>query len=187
MRPRTSRGCARRAPRCAASIRAIEEAPHLAELRDDPPRSLHGKADVRRGGRRRALSAVPATVRGAYRALARGERRRDRACRDHDGGLSRHPRILHEPRHPAPRAGRDPRRLSRRARSATSTTAGAFATPTRGSHIDFFIDYAFSSRVLALLMGAVFDKAVRKYTAAFEARAHALYDAPTRIATAKMD
>lgn len=56
-----------------------------------------------------------------------------------------------------------------------------------GSHIDFFIDYAFSSRVLALLMGAVFDKAVRKYTAAFEARAHALYDAPARVATARKE
>ena len=61
------------------------------------------------------------------------------------------------------------------------------AAPDGGSHIDFFIDYAFSSRVLALLMGAVFDKAVRKYTAAFEARAHALYDAPTRIAAARKD
>jgi coenzyme Q-binding protein COQ10 len=56
-----------------------------------------------------------------------------------------------------------------------------------GSHIDFFIDYAFSSRVLALLMGAVFDRAVRKYTSAFEARAHALYDAPTRVAAARKD
>jgi coenzyme Q-binding protein COQ10 len=59
--------------------------------------------------------------------------------------------------------------------------------PDGGSHIDFFIDYAFSSRVLALLMGAVFDKAVRKYTAAFEARARAIYDASARVATAKMD
>lgn len=56
-----------------------------------------------------------------------------------------------------------------------------------GSHIDFFIDYAFSSRVLALLMGAVFDRAVRKYTSAFEARAHALYDAPARVATPRKD
>lgn len=59
-----------------------------------------------------------------------------------------------------------------------------FRDANGGSHIDFFIDYAFSSRVLALLMGAMFDKAVRKYTSAFEARAHALYDAPTRVATA---
>ena len=44
-----------------------------------------------------------------------------------------------------------------------------------GSEIHFFIDYAFASRVLSLVMGAVFDKAVRKYTQAFEARAHALY------------
>ena len=41
--------------------------------------------------------------------------------------------------------------------------------------------------MLALLMGAVFDKAVRKYTQAFEARAHALYDAPARTATARQD
>jgi coenzyme Q-binding protein COQ10 len=56
-----------------------------------------------------------------------------------------------------------------------------------GSRVDFFIDYAFSSRMLALLMGAVFDKAVRKYTSAFEARAHALYGPATRgpIAPAK--
>ena len=56
-----------------------------------------------------------------------------------------------------------------------------------GSRVDFFIDYAFSSRMLALLMGAVFDRAVRKYTSAFEARAHALYDAPARgpVAPAK--
>ncbi len=58
-----------------------------------------------------------------------------------------------------------------------------FRDAGRGSQIDFFIDYAFSSRMLALLMGAVFDKAVRKYTQAFEARAHALYDTP-RGATA---
>ena len=56
-----------------------------------------------------------------------------------------------------------------------------------GSRIDFFIDYAFSSRVLALLMGAVFDRAVRKYTQAFEARAHALYDAPARTGAARED
>lgn len=44
-----------------------------------------------------------------------------------------------------------------------------------GSEVHFYIDYAFASRVLAVLMGAVFDKAVRKYTDAFEARARTLY------------
>lgn len=44
-----------------------------------------------------------------------------------------------------------------------------------GCEVHFFIDYAFASKMLSLLMGAVFDKAVRKYTDAFEARAHALY------------
>jgi len=53
-----------------------------------------------------------------------------------------------------------------------------FRDANGGSYVDFFIDYAFSSRLLGLLMGAVFDAAVRKYTSAFEARAHTLYDAP---------
>jgi coenzyme Q-binding protein COQ10 len=44
-----------------------------------------------------------------------------------------------------------------------------------GSEVYFYIDYAFRSRMLALVMGTVFDKAVRKYTQAFEARARAVY------------
>ena len=54
-----------------------------------------------------------------------------------------------------------------------------------GCEVYFFIDYAFASRMLSLLMGAVFDKAVRKYTDAFEARANILYgDAAGRAAMA---
>lgn len=54
-----------------------------------------------------------------------------------------------------------------------------------GCEVYFFIDYAFASRILSLLMGAVFDKAVRKYTDAFEARANILYgDAAGRTALA---
>jgi coenzyme Q-binding protein COQ10 len=44
-----------------------------------------------------------------------------------------------------------------------------------GSEIHFHIDYVFASRVLSVLMGAVFDKAVRKYTEAFETRARLIY------------
>ena len=47
-----------------------------------------------------------------------------------------------------------------------------------GCEVFFHVDYAFASRMLALLMGSVFDKAVRKYAEAFEARARALYGAP---------
>jgi coenzyme Q-binding protein COQ10 len=39
----------------------------------------------------------------------------------------------------------------------------------------FYIAYSFRSRILERLMGKVFAKAVRKYTAAFEARADAVY------------
>lgn len=44
-----------------------------------------------------------------------------------------------------------------------------------GCEVHFYIDYAFQSRMLSMLMGAVFDKAVRKYTEAFEARARLIY------------
>jgi len=50
-----------------------------------------------------------------------------------------------------------------------------FSDVASGSDIHFFIDYAFASRMLAVVMGAVFDKAVRRYTEAFEERARLIY------------
>jgi coenzyme Q-binding protein COQ10 len=41
--------------------------------------------------------------------------------------------------------------------------------------VDFYIDYDFSSRMLALLMGAMFDTAFRKFSDAFVARADVVY------------
>ncbi|MGH6664341.1 MAG: type II toxin-antitoxin system RatA family toxin [Pseudolabrys sp.] len=41
--------------------------------------------------------------------------------------------------------------------------------------IEFFIEYEFKSRTLAVLMGAMFDTAFRRFAAAFEARADAVY------------
>ena len=41
--------------------------------------------------------------------------------------------------------------------------------------VRFTIDYEFRSRSLGMLLGAVFDKAFRKFSAAFEARADAVY------------
>lgn len=41
--------------------------------------------------------------------------------------------------------------------------------------VDFFLDYAFKSRALELVMGKVFDRAFRKFSDAFETRANALY------------
>ncbi|MFK7791737.1 MAG: type II toxin-antitoxin system RatA family toxin [Devosiaceae bacterium] len=45
--------------------------------------------------------------------------------------------------------------------------------------VEFDIDYEFRSRTLATLMGAMFDKAFRKFSTAFEARADELYGAPS--------
>jgi coenzyme Q-binding protein COQ10 len=41
--------------------------------------------------------------------------------------------------------------------------------------VAFFISYEFRSRTLALLMGAVFDAAFRRFAAAFERRADQIY------------
>lgn len=41
--------------------------------------------------------------------------------------------------------------------------------------VEFYIDYEFKSRVLAMLMGAMFDTAFRKFAAAFEQRADKIY------------
>lgn len=47
-----------------------------------------------------------------------------------------------------------------------------------GSEIDFFIDYEFRSPLLAILMGAVFDKAFRRFAESFEERARFVYGRP---------
>ncbi len=44
-----------------------------------------------------------------------------------------------------------------------------------GSEIRFFITYEFRSRALAVLMGAVFDRAFRMFVHAFETRADKVY------------
>jgi coenzyme Q-binding protein COQ10 len=50
-------------------------------------------------------------------------------------------------------------------------------TPAGGSscEVEFFIDYEFKSRTLAMLMGAMFDTAFRKFAVAFERRADEIY------------
>ena len=55
-----------------------------------------------------------------------------------------------------------------------------FLPSASGCEVDFYITYEFRSRMLALLMGAVFDKAFRKFATAFEARARQLYRPPLR-------
>ncbi|MEM6383550.1 MAG: SRPBCC family protein [Pseudomonadota bacterium] len=47
------------------------------------------------------------------------------------------------------------------------------------STVVFDIDYEFRSRTLGSLMGAMFDRAFRKFSTAFEERADALYGAST--------
>lgn len=48
-------------------------------------------------------------------------------------------------------------------------------TPDGGCEIDFSVDFAFRSRVFESLAGQVFDRALKKMTDSFEARADALY------------
>ena len=50
-----------------------------------------------------------------------------------------------------------------------------FRTASSGSEIDFHINYEFRNFALGLLMGAMFDRAFRKFTTAFEERAREIY------------
>jgi coenzyme Q-binding protein COQ10 len=48
-------------------------------------------------------------------------------------------------------------------------------TGERSCEVTFFISYEFRSRMLGLLMGAMFDAAFRRFAAAFEQRADLVY------------
>jgi coenzyme Q-binding protein COQ10 len=52
-----------------------------------------------------------------------------------------------------------------------------FRSASSGSEIDFHISYEFRNFALGLLMGAMFDRAFRKFTTAFEERAGEIYGA----------
>lgn len=50
-------------------------------------------------------------------------------------------------------------------------------TEDGGCRVDFMVDFAFRNRMFEVLAGQMFDKALRKMIAAFEARADELYGA----------
>lgn len=58
-----------------------------------------------------------------------------------------------------------------------------FIDREQGSDIDFFITYEFTSKMLGLLVGALFDKAFRRFAEAFEERARHIYRRPPRAVT----
>jgi coenzyme Q-binding protein COQ10 len=51
----------------------------------------------------------------------------------------------------------------------------SFLPENSGTRVEFFIDYQFKSRMLGLLMGAMFDTAFRKFSDAFVERAGVIY------------
>jgi coenzyme Q-binding protein COQ10 len=53
-----------------------------------------------------------------------------------------------------------------------------------GCEVDFFIAYEFTSGILQMLVGALFDRAFRRYTRAFEERAEAVYGSGATAARA---
>ena len=50
-----------------------------------------------------------------------------------------------------------------------------FEPASDGCFVRFFIDYEFKSRILAAVMGTMFDRAFRMFAEAFEKRADAVY------------
>lgn len=53
-----------------------------------------------------------------------------------------------------------------------------FRAAPGGCDVDFFIAYEFKSMMLQMLVGALFDRAFRRYTLAFEERAEQIYGRP---------
>lgn len=51
----------------------------------------------------------------------------------------------------------------------------SFVAEGQGTHVEFFIDYQFKSRMLGVLMGAMFETAFRKFSDAFVERAGKIY------------
>ena len=57
--------------------------------------------------------------------------------------------------------------------------------PDGGCIIDFYVDFEFRSRMLQKIIGLLFNEAVRRMVAAFEARARQLYGSPESDAAVK--
>jgi coenzyme Q-binding protein COQ10 len=51
----------------------------------------------------------------------------------------------------------------------------SFKPDGEGCLVEFFISYEFKSRMLGMVMGAMFDRAFRKFASAFEKRAEVVY------------
>ena len=60
----------------------------------------------------------------------------------------------------------------------------AFEPTPGGCTVDFYISYELKSLMLQLMVGAVFEKAFRRFTEAFEQRARQIYGAPRPDAVA---
>lgn len=55
------------------------------------------------------------------------------------------------------------------------TNTWTFVSHEKGCEVRFFIDYEFKSRILSAIMGAMFDRAFRMFSEAFEKRADEVY------------
>jgi coenzyme Q-binding protein COQ10 len=55
--------------------------------------------------------------------------------------------------------------------------------PDDACDVGFFLSYEFKSRMLALLMGTMFDTAFQRFAAAFEKRADAIYGKPANASS----
>ena len=60
-------------------------------------------------------------------------------------------------------------------RSNIFTMNGSLSAADGGTDVHFSVDFAFKSRLFEKLAGAMFDRALRRMTGAFEQRAAALY------------
>ena len=55
----------------------------------------------------------------------------------------------------------------------------SFADAPGGCDVQFYIAYEFKSLMMQMLVGSLFDRVFRRYTQAFEERAHTVYGKPS--------
>jgi len=119
---------------------------------------------------------IPAALRGAHRQEREAARGSEVLSRHHDGGLWPSFTRASPPRCISIARPHHPRRISRRPLHLPREPLGAFTRAGRGlARVDFYMSYAFRSRLFERLVGRLFAKAVEKYTTAFEARADTIY------------
>ena len=150
----------------------------MPQFSDQAPRAAYRRRHVRSGRRRRALSAIRAAVQRAEGASSRAEKAEgaEIVVADMTVAYKLDPRDLHQPRHARPAEAANPGRISRRPVQPHGKPLEISAGRRTGSATwNSSSPTSFAAACSAMLMGAMFDTAFRRFAGAFEKRADEIY------------